>query len=283
MSYTFTTLRNAVEQYTQNDEATFVSNIDLFVRMAEERILKSVQLTVFQKNASGSMTSDNQFLAVPSDFISPLSLSITNSSNFDFLLFKDIEFVQTYNPNPATTGVPKYYAQFDINSFVLAPTPNTGFTTTLSYFYRPTSITQELLILTVGASGSFSTTETITGGTSGVVTTISALPSSTTMTVVVPSGTFTNGETITGGTSGATTTVTSTGADTGTTWLSENAELTLLYGTLVEAYTFMKGETDMLSLYNNRFMESLSRLKNVGEAKEISDEYRTGQIMRQKT
>ena len=283
MSYTFTTLRNAVEQYTQNDEATFVSNIDLFVRMAEERILKSVQLTVFQKNASGSMTSDNQFLAVPSDFISPLSLSITNSSNFDFLLFKDIEFVQTYNPNPATTGVPKYYAQFDINSFVLAPTPNTGFTTTLSYFYRPTSITQELLILTVGASGSFSTTETITGETSGVVTTISALPSSTTMTVVVPSGTFTNGETITGGTSGATTTVTSTGADTGTTWLSENAELTLLYGTLVEAYTFMKGETDMLSLYNNRFMESLSRLKNVGEAKEISDEYRTGQIMRQKT
>lgn len=283
MSYTFTTLRNAVEQYTQNDEATFVSNIDLFVRMAEERILKSVQLTVFQKNASGSMTSDNQFLAVPSDFISPLSLSITNSSNFDFLLFKDIEFVQTYNPNPATTGVPKYYAQFDINSFVLAPTPNTGFTTTLSYFYRPTSITQELLILTVGASGSFSTTETITGGTSGVVTTISALPSSTTMTVVVPSGTFTNGETITGGTSGATTTVTSTGADTGTTWLSENAELTLLYGTLVEAYTFMKGEADMLSLYNNRFMESLSRLKNVGEAKEISDEYRTGQIMRQKS
>ena len=64
--------------------------------MAEERILKSVQLTVFQKNASGSMTSDNQFLAVPSDFISPLSLSITNSSNFDFLLFKDIEFVQPY-------------------------------------------------------------------------------------------------------------------------------------------------------------------------------------------
>ena len=182
------------------------------------------------------MTSDNQFLAVPSDFISPLSLSITNSSNFDFLLFKDIEFVQTYNPNPATTGVPKYYAQFDINNFVLAPTPNAGFTTTLSYFYRPTSITQELLILTVGASGSFSTTETITGGTSGVVTTI-----------------------------------------------SENAELTLLYGTLVEAYTFMKGEADMLSLYNNRFMESLSRLKNVGEAKEISDEYRTGQIMRQKT
>jgi len=283
MSYTFTTLRNAVEQYTQNDEATFVSNIDLFVRMAEERILKSVQLTVFQKNASGSMTSDNQFLAVPSDFISPLSLSITNSSNFDFLLFKDIEFVQTYNPNPATTGVPKYYAQFDINNFVLAPTPNTGFTTTLSYFYRPTSITQELLILTVGASGSFSTTETITGETSGVVTTISALPSSTTMTVVVPSGTFINGETITGGTSGATTTVTSTGADTGPTWLSENAELTLLYGTLVEAYTFMKGEADMLSLYNNRFMESLSRLKNVGEAKEISDEYRTGQIMRQKT
>lgn len=283
MSYTFTTLRNAVEEYTQNDEATFVSNIGLFVRMAEERILKSVELTVFQKNASGSMTSGYQYLAVPSDFISPLSLSITNSSFLEYLLFKDTDFVQTYTPNSATTGTPKYYGQFDVNNFIIGPTPNTGFTTTLSYFYRPTSLTQELLVLTVGSSGSFSTKETITGSTSGVTTTVSALPSSTTMTVVVPSGTFTNGETITGSTSGATTTVTSTGADTGVTWLSENAELTLLYGTLVEAYTFMKGEADMLSLYNNRFMESLSRLKNVGEAKEISDEYRTGQIMRQKT
>jgi|TARA_R110002020_G_scaffold475253_2_gene709257 hypothetical protein len=283
MSYTFTTLRNAVEEYTQNDEATFVSNIGLFVRMAEERILKSVELTVFQKNASGSMTSGNQFLAVPSDFISPLSLSITNSSSLEYLLFKDSDFVQTYTPNSATTGIPKYYGQFDVNNFILGPTPNAGFTTTLSYFYRPTSLTQELLTLTVGASGSFTVTETITGSTSGVTTTISALPTSTTMTIVVPSGTFTNGETITGSTSGATTTVTSTGADTGVTWLSENAELTLLYAALVEAYTFMKGENDMLTLYNNRFMESLSRLKNIGEAKEISDEYRTGQIMRQKS
>ena len=283
MSYTFTTLRNAVEEYTQNDEATFVSNIGLFVRMAEERILKSVELTVFQKNASGSMTSGNQFLAVPSDFISPLSLSITNSSSLEYLLFKDSDFVQTYTPNSATTGIPKYYGQFDVNNFIIGPTPNAGFTTTLSYFYRPTSLTQELLTLTVGASGSFTVTETITGSTSGVTTTISALPTSTTMTIVVPSGTFTNGETITGSTSGATTTVTSTGADTGVTWLSENAELTLLYATLVEAYTFMKGENDMLTLYNNRFMESLSRLKNIGEAKEISDEYRTGQIMRQKS
>ena len=283
MSYTFTTLRNAVEEYTQNDEATFVSNIGLFVRMAEERILKSVELTVFQKNASGSMTSGNQFLAVPSDFISPLSLIITNSSSLEYLLFKDSDFVQTYTPNSATTGIPKYYGQFDVNNFILGPTPNAGFTTTLSYFYRPTSLTPELLTLTVGASGSFTVTETITGSTSGVTTTISALPTSTTMTIVVPSGTFTNGETITGSTSGATTTVTSTGADTGVTWLSENAELTLLYAALVEAYTFMKGENDMLTLYNNRFMESLSRLKNIGEAKEISDEYRTGQIMRQKS
>tara|TARA_R100000995_G_scaffold37841_1_gene17462 strand:- start:246 stop:1097 length:852 start_codon:yes stop_codon:yes gene_type:complete len=283
MSYTFTTLRNAVEEYTQNDEATFVSNIGLFVRMAEERILKSVELTVFQKNASGSMTSGNQFLTVPSDFISPLSLSITNSSSLEYLLFKDSDFVQTYTPNSATTGIPKYYGQFDVNNFIIGPTPNAGFTTTLSYFYRPASLTQELLTLTVGASGSFTVTETITGSTSGVTTTISALPTSTTMTIVVPSGTFTNGETITGSTSGATTTVTSTGADTGVTWLSENAELTLLYASLVEAYTFMKGENDMLTLYNNRFMESLSRLKNIGEAKEISDEYRTGQIMRQKS
>ena len=262
MSFTFTTLRETVQDYTQNDETSFIANMGMFVELAEERVLKSVQLNEFQKNAAGTMASGNQFLNVPSDFLAPFSLSITNSSNYVFLMFKDLDYVQTYNPNPATTGTPKYYAQFDVNNLLIGPTPDAAYTTTLSYFYRPASLTESLLVLTVGATGSFTNGETITGGTSGVVSTIKS---------------------ITGATSGATTTVTSTGADTTVSWMSENAEIALLYGTLIEASTYMKGEQDVMAMYNSRFAEAISRLKNFGEAEEVSDEYRTGQIRRQKS
>ena len=65
--------------------------------------------------------------------------------------------------------------------------------------------------------------------------------------------------------------------------MSENAEIALLYGTLIEASTYMKGEQDVMAMYNSRFAEAISRLKNFGEAEEVSDEYRTGQIRRQKS
>ena len=66
------------------------------------------------------------------------------------------------------------------------------------------------------------------------------------------------------------------------TWLSENAELSMLYGCLVEAYIYMKGEPDVLTMYNQRFQESLTGLKLLGEAKETTDEYRTGKVIRMK-
>jgi hypothetical protein len=290
MSFTFTTLREAVQNYTQNNETSFIANMGVFVELAEERILKSIQLNVFKKNAAGAMTSSNQYLSIPSDFLAPFSLSITtstadveNSNTFEFLLFKDLDFVESYSPNPATTGVPQYYAQFDVDNFLIGPTPNASYVSTLSYFYRPASLNESLLTLTVGATGSFTNGEKITGATSGVVSTIKAIPSSTTLTILVPSGTFTDGETITGTTSGATTTVTSTGADTTISWLSENAEIALLYATLVEASVYMKEEQDIMAMYNSRFAEATSRLKNLGEAQEVTDQYRTGEIIRQKS
>jgi hypothetical protein len=68
------------------------------------------------------------------------------------------------------------------------------------------------------------------------------------------------------------------GADSGTTWLSQNSEMAILYGSLVEAYTYMKGEANLISLYNSRFMEALSRLKNLGEGLEPSTDYRDGRL-----
>ena len=214
MSLTYAQLKQAIQDYTQNTESTFVANLPLFIRFAEERVLKTVQLSLFRKNATTTATAGNQYLACPSDFLAPLSLSFTSAGDKNFIEFKDVSFVQTYNTDPADTGLPRYYAQFDVDNFILGPTPNSGYTMELHYFYRPASLTA--------------------------------------------------------------------GAESGTTWLSENAELTLLYGALVEAYIFMKGEPDMMALYDKRFVESLTGLKMLGEAKETTDEYRRGMVVRAK-
>ena len=71
-------------------------------------------------------------------------------------------------------------------------------------------------------------------------------------------------------------------ADNETTWLSVNAPLCLLYGALIEAYIFMKGDQDLMNMYNTRFNESLGGVKLLGEARESTDEFRTGMIIRPK-
>ena len=283
MSYTYTTLKQAIKDYTENDETTFVSNLPVFIRNTEERILKNVQLSLFQKNASGVMSDSNKFLTCPSDFLAPFSLSYTDSSsNQVFLNFKDSNFIQSFNPNSATTGSPRYYGQFDVDNFILAPTPDSGYTVELQYYYRPSSITTSNFVLTLtSVSGTFVAGETVSGGTSGQSSNLDSIDS-TALTVDIPSGDYVVGETLTGGTSGATGAISAIGADTTESWISQNAEVALLYGALMEAYVFMKGEQDLQVLYEKRFGEAIMGLKMLGESREVTDEYRTGQIVRAK-
>ena len=214
MSFTYDELKQAIQDYTENTETTFVNNLDTFIKNAEERILQIAQIEVFRKNTTGALTASNKYLAAPSDYLASFSLCITNGSNKEFLLFKDVNFVQSFNPSGAT-GVPRYYAQFDVDNFILGPVPDSNYAVELHYFYRPNS-------LTAGAGGD-------------------------------------------------------------TTWLSTNASVALLYGSLIEAYTFMKGEGDLIQNYTQRFTEALSRVKNFGESQEVTDAYRTGLILREKT
>mgnify|MGYP001308739739 FL=1 len=215
MSFTFAELKTAIQDFTENTETSFVTNLPVFIRAAEDRILGLVDLEYFRKNATGVMTTGDKFLNAPSDYLASFSLSIEVSNNKVFLLQKDVNFVQEYNPNGSTTGQPVYYALFDVDNFIIAPTPDASYSSELHYFYRPASLTA--------------------------------------------------------------------GGDSGTTWISTNAPNTILYASLVEAYTYMKGEPDLLTLYNNRFTESLQRLKDLAEARENSDAYRDGLPRRPRT
>ena len=66
--------------------------------------------------------------------------------------------------------------------------------------------------------------------------------------------------------------------DAGTSWLGDNLDSVLLYGALVEAYTYMKGEADMMGLYDGKFKEALNLAKRLGDGLERSDAYRNGQF-----
>jgi len=140
--FTYSGLKTAIQNYLDNDETTFTNTLDTFIQQTEERILKSVQLPVFRKNSTGSGTSGNTYLATPSDYLSPYSLAVVDGdSNYSYLLLKHVTWIRDYTPAVATTGEPLYYAQFDDDTFILAPTPNSNFTFELHYFYRPASLT----------------------------------------------------------------------------------------------------------------------------------------------
>jgi hypothetical protein len=66
--------------------------------------------------------------------------------------------------------------------------------------------------------------------------------------------------------------------DAGTSWLGDNFDSALLYGSLVEAYTFMKGEQDMMAIYDAKYKEAMALLKNLGDGKQRADTYRDGQV-----
>ena len=219
----YTQLSNAIQAYTENTEADFVTNIPVFVTQAEERIFNSVQFPSLRSNVTGSMTTNNKYLQCPTDFLAVYSLAVINASGeYEYLLNKDVNFIRQAYPQPTDTGIPKYYALFGPTvsgstittelTFILGPKPDANYTVELHYYYYPQSI--------VTAS---------------------------------------------------------------TTWLGDNFDSVLLYGSLVEAYTYMKGEQDMMALYNQKFMEALALAKRLGDGMERQDAYRSGQFRQKVT
>jgi hypothetical protein len=209
----YTQLVQSIQDYTQNEETSFVSNIPNFVQQAEERINRSIMIPELRKNATASTTTDNKYLARPSDFLAVFSLAVIDGDgDYTYLLDKDVNFIREAYPSASTTGLPLYYSQFDGDSngeqgnFILGPTPNDNYDVELHYYYDPESI--------------------VTAGTS---------------------------------------------------WYGDNAEAALLYGSLIEAYTYMKGEADLISLYTGRYNEAMGQLTGI-DIRSNRDDYRDGKV-----
>ena len=153
---TYTELVAAIQSYTENYEQEFVSYIPTFIRQTETRVYNTVQIPALRANKTGILTSGNKYLSAPGDFLAVYSMAVIENYGqateaYHYLLNKDVNYIREAYPTPADTGLPLYYAIFgpsvssnvatDELTFILGPTPNSGYTVELHYYYYPESIT----------------------------------------------------------------------------------------------------------------------------------------------
>ena len=202
----YTELKTNIEDIC---EMSFTDDqLAMFTKQAEQGIYNSVQIPDLRKNVTGTLTSGNKYLGAPSDFLWSYSLAVVDGSGvYHYLLNKDVNFMREAYPTPTNTALPKHYAFFDADSFILGPTPDSNYTMELHYGYYPESI-----------------------------------------------------------------------VTAGTTWLGDEFDSALLNGALVQAIRFMKGEADMVQLYQQLYLQAMTLLKNLGDGKLREDTYRSGQV-----
>lgn len=293
-------LYQAIQDYSENTESLFVSNISRFVQEAEDRIYNSVQIPSLRKNVTGTLTASNKYLSCPNDYLSTYSMAIIDGSgNYTYLLNKDVNFIREAYPSPTSTGFPKYYALFGSQysnpnelSFILGPTPDSSYNTELHYFYYPVSIVQGAIsgigTITAGSlytNGNYSNVPLTGGSGAGATANITVSGQAVTSVTITNSGNFyVAGDTLScsntyigGSGSGLSIPVSAVNNTAGTSWLGDNYDPVLFYGAMREAMLFMKGEQDLVKYYEDKYTEALSQLNRLGSGLERGDAYRDGQ------
>jgi len=290
----FQQLSEAIQSYTESTEQLFVQNIPNFVQLCEERVYNAVQIPAIRKNVIGTFTSGDKYLALPEDYLASFSLAvILADGSQQFLIDKDVNFIREAYPSPTDTGTPRYYAQFLPYTYIIGPTPDDSYQTELHYYYYPVTIVQGGLSgfgTIVGGSGYTNGTYenvALTGGdgSNGTATITVSGGAVTAVTLINPGFLYLVGNSL----SAATSTIGGTGSGfsvpvnniqnaAGTSWLGDNFESVLLYGSLREAIIFQKGEQDLVTYYEQKYQESLALLRELGDGKDRRSAYRDGQL-----
>jgi len=139
---TYDELVTNIRNYTEVNSNVFTESvINTFITMAENQILREIDLDVFKREMTGSMTQGNKFLTSPDGILTHRYMILTPvSGNQLFLDFRDTSFMKEYWANGSTQGTPKYYSVWDQNTFYIAPTPDQNYSVELGFIYRPAQL-----------------------------------------------------------------------------------------------------------------------------------------------
>jgi len=274
---TYTELKAAIIAYTENQGLT-ESDLAIFTRQAEQRIYNSVQIANLRKNMTGSLTLGNSYLSCPNDYLSSYSLAVYSYATS----------AATGSSGAFTISVSSA-TNIKVGQYVYGSGIGTGAVVS--------SINGTTITLSVANSGAVSTTVTFQGDfiyllnkDVNFIREVYPVPQNTGQpkyyAIFGPLSSNVNELSFI---VGPTPDIAYAAelhyyyyppsiVDAGTTWLGDNFDSALLYGALVEAYTYMKGEQDMMVLYDTKYKESLMLLKNLGDGKQRGDAYRDGQV-----
>lgn len=138
---TYDELVTNIRNYTEVDANVFSEPvINTFITMAENRILRDIDLDVFKVEAQANLTINNKFLTAPTDILTHRYLMVEISGEQVFLEFRDTSFMKEYWPDGTVTGQPKFYSVWDQNTFYVAPTPSSNYSVELGYIRRPAQL-----------------------------------------------------------------------------------------------------------------------------------------------
>jgi len=274
----YSELSASIQAYTENTDTDFVAQIPVFVKQAEQRINNSVQVANLRKNVTGFMTAGNKYVDCPSDFLSTYSLALYPVAT------------------PTATGTAAAFTVVVSSATnIVAGMYVSG--TGIAVGAVVSTIVGTTVTLTIANTATVSGTLTFQGDYTYLLNRDvnfirEAYPNPLQRAkpkhyaIFGPnSGNDNELVFIVGPTPNA-----AYGMElhyyyypesivtAGTSWLGDNFDTVLLYGSLVEAYTYMKGEADMMALYNGKYQEALGLLKNLGDAKQRGDAYQDGQV-----
>jgi hypothetical protein len=144
MAYTLTNLQDDIRNYTEVDSSVLSSAVlNRFIQNAENRIYRESDSDDNRFYATSNLATGNRYVTIPSDLRIIRYVQLKDSNNNQIFLEKrDTSFMAEYYNTPGTqAGLPKYYANWDANFWVVAPTPNNTYEITLAYIKQPTSLT----------------------------------------------------------------------------------------------------------------------------------------------
>jgi len=215
MAYTLTDLQTDIRGYTEVGSNVFTDSVvNRFIQNAENKIYREVDSDQDRHYATSSLIVGNRYVTIPSDLRLIRYAQLTDSAGNQFYLEqRDTSFMAEYYSTPGTAAVdiPKYYANWDEEFWVVAPTPDKTYSITLAYNKEPISLTDA----TVSGTG---------------------------------------------------------------TYLSNKYQDLILYGSLVNAYGYLKGPQDMLQYYQGAYEKALYSYAIEQQGRRRRDEYQDGVI-----